>query len=279
VSLFLNQPTTSKVKILICIPCHREDVQRAELLLDLIYQLDRRETKGSCLLIFAPEVHEESKTKLKVAAELAFESVDVHEVKQLITVGKEKGAAVHAMFMQAANFIAPTYRFPWLWLEPDCMPLVPNWREKLADTYDRQPKRYLGRRLQADGNIFMSRIGIYPVNVLNDVELANLSQVAYHASIVSKATNSPLFQEAQIQAAAEVNKIRPDAVLLHSDKSGVLADWVRGKAAPQPDVNIPFHPNGYDQLAATEVINSESTIVNPPKRRGRPPKKLEAATV
>jgi hypothetical protein len=249
------------MKLLVVIPCCREDVARAEKTLDLIYQLEGRTAKGSCLLVFAPEVHAESKDKLRIAAELAFKSVDILDLKQLITVGKDKGAAVYAMFHAIAQHIPTAYRWPWLWLEPDCLPLKPGWREKLAEGYDNQCHRYLSRWLAAGEQRFIARVGVYPVNILGDIEIANVSQVPFPTSVLDKSTKCDLFQEMTVTSVDMVNKIRPDAVLLHSDKEGVLMDWVRSS----------LQTNGHHS-PVVEVEEATVIPLTPPKPRGRPPK-------
>lgn len=213
--------------LLTVIPICREDAGRAELLIDLAYQLESRTTKGSCLLCFAPEVHQEQRDKLKIAAELAFKSVDIFPIKQLVTAGPEKGAAIAAMFYVIAQHIQTTYKSPWLWLEPDCMPMKAGWRESLEQAYEASPKKYLCRKMQAGTEFFVARVGIYSPDCIVDIMAANAAQVFFHGSIANKVAVSPLFQETSIVSESDISKVRQDAVLVHSDKQGVLADYVR----------------------------------------------------
>lgn len=303
-------------QILITIPVSRDDTQRAELLLDLVYQIDNRTTKGSCLLVFAPEVHQEQKDKLKIAAELAFTNVDLHDIRQLVVPDGSKPAAISSMFYLIAQHITSVYRTPWLWLEPDSMPLKANWRESLADAYYGQARQYLCRKMQAGqgGPVFAARTGIYPPNCIQDIMASNAARVPFHESIADRAAFTALFQETEIKNVSEIHKVRADALVLHSDKQGVLADWVRqANAKPQqhpfetmaqfsvehalrpvcevPDLNTILNPptNGVKDLvpeAAQAIVEHEASSppnlkipIVAPKKRGRPAKtKPELAT-
>lgn len=248
------------MKIVTVIPICKDDAARAELLLDLIYQLDNRTAKGCCLLAFASEVHQEMRDKLRMAASLAFESVDVFDVPQLAPTGTGKVDFIYAMFKAVATFVGQTYRWPWLWLEPDCVPLRNGWQEKLADAYEAQPKRYLSRWLKGGEITFIHRVGIYPVGILQDMNMAVATQVPFEAYIVNKTTKSDLFQQLPVTLETDYEKIRPDAVILHHDKVGLLADWVR-KSIPNPDwVNATYEI----QIEPSRMINVGPPPTEPP---------------
>ena len=267
--------------ILIVLPVCKEDAQRAELLLDLVYQLEGRKAKGFCVLAFAPDVHPEMRDKLFISAQLAFESVDLHHIQKLTAAGSEKRDSISAMFSECARFIANSYRAPWLWLEPDCMPLKAGWRDELSAAYENQPRRYLSRWLKSGEIRFIARVGVYPVNIIDDMEIANVSNIPFPASVVSKSTVCDLFQEQVVTTADDVNKVRSNAVLLHGDKAGVLADWVRSKMLPviagKPDGDwVSFgneHIGGHAAPEATTCVDENAdTYFQQPKRRGRKPK-------
>jgi len=272
------------MRMLTAIPVCREDAIRAELLLDLIYQLDGKKPKGHALLAFAPEVHQEMRDKLKIAALLAFETVDVFDIKQLIVADKEKRSAIWSMFFNVAQHISQNYRWPWLWLEPDCMPVAVGWREKLSEAYDNQPRRYLSRWMNAGDVKFCHRVGIYPPNVMGDIQGAQTAQVPFDASIIDRSTKSDLFQQINITSKEEVSRIRQDAVLIHHDKQGVLADWVRG-TTPKA---VLFHREGAGMIEAytdgSKLIERVVPTCLPAsngvhKRRGRPPKVSKSVIV
>ncbi len=274
------------MKILCVIPVSREDAARAELLLDLIYQLEGRVSKESCLLVFAPEVHQEMKDKLTLAAKLAFSSVDTFSLQTLMVAKNEKPSIVWAMFFNTAQHVSENYRWPWLWLEPDCMPVQPGWREKLWQAYDNQPKRYLSRRMKAGEATFCHRVGVYPASIMRDIQISQTAEVPFETSIVEHSTSCDLFQQVAIADKNEVARIRQDAVLIHHDKLGVLADWVRElavKSIPNPEwVNAPYEidmtPPDLINVGPPPINANGARLIqieNPaaePKRRGRPPK-------
>jgi len=260
------------MKLLVTIPICREDAQRAEILLDLIYQLDGKTTQGAALLVFAPEVHQEMRDKLKITASLAFSTVDVFDIKQLFVADKEKLSAVWSMFNNVAQHIAHNYRWPWLWLEPDCMPVQTGWRKKIADAYETQPRRYLSRWMKSGETMFCHRVGVYPVNILGDIEAANVAKVPFEVSIVNLSTKCDLFQQVAITSADEVHKIRQDAVLIHHDKAGVLADWVRKSINKEAPAFTPEPTEAESQPRLDAPIEPQNPFTVNGKRRGRPPK-------
>jgi len=245
------------MKLITVIPCCKEDAARAETLLDLIYQVDGRIKKGYCLLVFAPEVHKEMRDKLQIAASLAFETVNIHNVQKLVVIGPTKHAGIWAMFREVAQHMASGYRWPWLWCEPDCIPLKANWRETLANAYDQQPRRYLSRWLKSGDVTFIHHVGVYPVNILNDIEMAITSQIPFEASIIGQSTKTDLIQHLPIRAETDASKVRSDAVLLHGDKEGLLADIVRVVK---------------DSLTTEASLNGHTPI---PKRKPGRPRKIK----
>jgi len=51
-------------------------------------------------------------------------------------------------------------RSPWLWLEPDAIPLKADWLDQLAREYQHRGKPFLGPIVQGRGH--MNGVGIYP---------------------------------------------------------------------------------------------------------------------
>jgi hypothetical protein len=182
------------MNLLTVIPICNEDAPRAEALIDLIYQQASRQKAGCALLSFAPSVHQEMRDKLLLAAGMTFETVDVFAPTSLPAVDNEKPRLVWSLFFHTAQYIANQYRWPWLWLEPDCTPLKGTWLEELEWHYEKQPKRYLSRWLKANEVTFCHRVGVYPVNIMLDIEKANVSEIPFESFIVSKSTKTPLIQ-------------------------------------------------------------------------------------
>lgn len=183
--------------ILTVIPITKDNAKQAERLLDLIYWQAGKEQIGNCLLAFAGDVHPEDQKRLKLSAELAFD-VDTEFC---------------AGYRGASDTVYTRYKCPWLYLEPDCVPLVPGWLDTLSIEYAKQPKRYMGPFLAKPGEAaFLSRVSIYPPDAARDAV----------ASLVPMATKTRLIQE--LRFTGDEAKIRPDAILLHGDPSGALVE-------------------------------------------------------
>lgn len=140
--------------MIIALSFNAATAEATERLCDLIYWQSGRNPTGHCLLVPAFDVHAEMKCKVKIAAEVAFASVDMFEVKH-----NQHG------LIPAAQHISRIYKSPWLWLESDCVPLVEGWREILESEYDAQPKRYLGSPVGDK-----TRISIYPPDAYKELE-------------------------------------------------------------------------------------------------------------
>ena len=186
--------------MLIVIPFNSEQAEQAEALLDWIYALSGKAQSGSCLLIAASDLHPEYQLKVRLAAEVAFSNVE------LAIANKDN------LFETAVAKVREIYKTPWLCLEPDCVPLKPDWQKQLSDFYDAQPKRCAGSHLidKESGKQWLARQSIYPPD--------NFPADTFLAS-----TKYRLIQ----QGTFGKDLIRADAVLFCSDKSGELIKSLR----------------------------------------------------
>lgn len=185
------------MSLLIVIPFDASQAESAERLCDFIYYLSGKSPSGSCLLIAAHDTHPEMRIKVRLAAEVAFENVNLQAVNGV-------------PFEDAAKIIAVNYKSPWLWLEPDCVPLKQGWMDDISKAYDNQPKKFMGAYCKnGDNSMFMARQAVYP------------------AQIDSARTGDPTIYSTkcrliQIGKYEGVEKLRPDAVIFCSDKTGAL---------------------------------------------------------
>jgi hypothetical protein len=178
----------------------------------------------------APDVHAEFKTTVRIAAEIGFESVDLYEPKAVL--GKSTTEKVNSLFKQTAAQVAKSYRWPWLWLEPGCVPLVPDWREQLSSAYDAQPKPYFGPHIRITRGqteaVHLSRVAIYPVRAIMDLDKHCNSTTPFEQAsapdVVSRSTKNRLIQRMDFDG--DQSKIRSDAVLLDADLTGELVERI-----------------------------------------------------
>lgn len=221
--------------VLVVIPVLKETAAMAERMLDLIYWQHKSDVRmGECLLCFAPDVHLELQKKVLLAAELSF------------TVETAPGITT---LRSAAEHVAKAYKSPWLYLEPDCVPLRKGWLSILSDAYEKQPKRYFGPFLKrVEKETFLSRIAIYPPDAANDPQPA-----------ISMARQTKLIQELRFDG--DESKIRSDAVLLHGDRTGMLVEKMIAEYSRPPETN----GNQFEK----EDLQPEPS---PKRRPGRPRK-------
>ena len=126
-------------KLLIVMGCCTDDAARAERLLDFIFWQNNRKASGHALMVCSPDVHAELQNKLTIAGGLAFESFDIKVAKASnLEVDGGKPEQVNNLFRNAAAFALRNYTWPWLWMEPDCVPLAAGWQRKL---YRAVPRR------------------------------------------------------------------------------------------------------------------------------------------
>jgi hypothetical protein len=65
-------------------------------------------------------------------------------------------------FRHAANYVAAFGRTSWLWMEPDAIPLKPQWLEVLSQEYIKGGRPFAGPVVPRRGH--MNGTGIYPAN-------------------------------------------------------------------------------------------------------------------
>lgn len=261
------------MQTLIVIPFFAEQAARAERLLDCIYWCGGQKQSGHVLLVAAPDVHAEMRTKLTIAAEVGFESVSLFGPKTLM--GKSETDKINNLFSQTANHIAKSYRWPWLWLEPHCVPLKPDWREQLAKAYDDQPRAYFGPHIRikrgAAEQVFLSRTAIYPVRAVIDLEKHCTTNMPFEQAsavdVVPKSTKNRLIQRMDFNGLADLDKIRPDAVLLDNDRTGELVEKLIEET---PHIATTGHSNLIIKHSSFPAWQSDKFIEVPPRKRGWP---------
>src|SRR4029077_15368396 len=131
----------------------------------------------------------------------------------------------------------------FLWIEPDVVPLVPDWATILETEFKegvKKGKRFMGDRVLVE-NVpeHMSGFGVYPPPLSIFAGPAYLSQdIAWDCfaapEIVPKAHFTKLIQHAWKHPAFTdphelETQIRPEAVLFHASKDGSLIELLRKK--------------------------------------------------
>lgn len=230
-------------KLIVVIPFTTDNAVMAERLCDWIFKVSGSEQKGHALLVCDQQVHDELKGKVKIAAEVAFDSVElvVATVNQI-----PKAISSHfwmnLMFLKASEHISKHYRWPFLWLEPEAIPVKSNWLEILSSIYDSQPKRYLGTHMELNGHRFMARVGIYPSYAFSEfkdiTDKSGPYEIAAGSYITPKCSRSKAFQHLKVRDESDVEKIREDATVVIGDESGIVVEVLREKIPSKKRIPI-----------------------------------------
>lgn len=207
-----------------CIPFNDQDKARAERLADCIFWLGGQKPIGHCLLAIGHDVHAEYRRKVTIAAQVAFNSVDVLHLPSITGTKSEQTTAV---LRQVAKHVQEAYNKPWLYMESDCVPLKASWMSDLFSAYSQQPKRYFGKYVEADGKRLMSRTGIYPGDFHKDA-----------GTKISLATTDLI----HIETWKEGLVLPPTALLLNGDRSGQLIEQLIEAAPVTTDVTLKRGP-------------------------------------
>lgn len=216
--------------MIVVVPFDSEDAVRAERLMDCCYWISGKKPVGHCLLVAGSDVHPEYRLKVRIAAEIAFESVDMMELNSV--QGDTKPHKINSVFRQAARYVVDCYQHPFLWLEADNLPLKSNWLKALFREYDKQPRRYLGRFMQAKSGRFLSRTAIYPANAIHelDAHCQNAPPFERVANILPRCSSTRLIHMNQWNTDSVIPE---DAVLINGDRSGLLVEALIESTAPK----------------------------------------------
>lgn len=134
---------------------------------------------------------------------------------------------------------------PWLWLEPDAVPLSPDWLDKIEAEYKRAGKPFMGMEVKESGSPHLSGVSVYPPSISGattrlhtldsqafDIYFApDFLPFAHFTNLIQHvywATRNPE-REAQFRTPEDFAQLHPEAVLFHRCKSGELVDYLRAR--------------------------------------------------
>ena len=233
--------------ILPIICCTNSDADRAVALLDFI-ALTRNKMPFGHLLIACHACHTETQLLLRISAEIGFFNVEVFSVEKFEPQPPSKAQSVNLFFQRVLQHAMRNYKGPFLLIEPDTTPTCPEWLTKLEAAYTASPKLYLSSVLaDPKGVKCIGRNGVFPRGAAMDIGNAftspQLFEIAAGESLVARTEKTRLFQVAPIITSEDVSKVRPDAVMVHGDKSHHLLNKLReewGKrSVPNPEWATP----------------------------------------
>lgn len=250
--------------LLVVLPYCPKDVAQAKELLTWIAELAEESHTRHCsvLLVADSAVPVDTCKELKAIAQRAF----VHDETIAVKVPETRQnwpMAPNVMFHEASKQVIECYKLPWLWLEPDAVPLKASWLYDLQTAYYQSPKHYMGAFVEsAQPNlppVHMAGVGIYPSNAHPAMRQFCAGEDAFDMAmaqyVVPRATRTnliqslwgepdlpPVFVEAKQGQPNEVtlDVIQPEAVLFHRSKDGALIRLLREReakmrATPNPE--------------------------------------------
>lgn len=196
---------------------------------------------------------------LKDQASLSFKSVEIITTEESVQ-GWIAGA--NALFLTAAHF-AQTKNQSWLWMEPDAVPLKPNWIDTLELHYRAKVAHYMGALVKCEDprlpKIHLPGVSVYPSSAYYelvatvrgntdkafDISTAHISVPQTTESDLFQAlwgemNNPPTFAEKRIHGTGtfDLEFLNPKAVLFHRSKNGTLIELLRKRAGIFPKTFI-----------------------------------------
>ena len=257
------------MKLIVALPYHTGDHLAATRLLNWIKELSPFNERWSLILVADNAVPMEIKKPMDVLGKSIFSTCETIMPQCPSAVNGNYHIPAAVMFEKTASHIMTCYKdWPWLWMEPDCVPLVPHWLLQIYGAYELCPKRYMGSTMQTGGKDGLPQTmffgtAIYPHDAHKELQKFCDGKRAFDASfsdyVVPRGANSKLFQHVYGDGkdapsfkdvkgpndgpnVGTLESISKDAVLFHRCKDGSLIEQLRKQLfKPQdaaPEMNI-----------------------------------------
>lgn len=266
--------------LLVVLPYSQKDAPAAKRLLEWIAELKGPFDHPAILLAADTLVPHDQKLELNALAKTIF----THAETMIVTAPVPKDNNYHVpaavMFEQAMRQVDQVYKWNWLWLEPDCVPLKPGWLSLLTDAYNSQPKRFMGALIETTQpnvpKVHLAGIAIYPNCAHADLKgFCNGTKGAFDMQmasfVVPRAVNTPLLMhvwggvddppkfhavmpEKPGKNDGTLDVIRKDAVLFHRNKDGSLIDLLKKQMQANPPVHESFEKATCCELEAQHIM-------------------------
>lgn len=227
----------------LCLPFCQSDAHLAKALVCWIKQLDGKLSHG-VLLVSDPGVDWAIASECVQIASSVFQRVEIVTSEE-ITEGWVVGA--NTLFRTAANWFQERKIGPWLWLEPDAVPLKAGWLDTIQSAYFAAGKPFFGSVMQAKEldlpQDYLAGVACYPADTWKRVSFSWDESRAFDMATapvtVPSAANTNLIQHfwgekdlpptfvrektsESPRNALTLAKIHPEAVIFHRNKDGSL---------------------------------------------------------
>lgn len=212
-------------KILTVLPFHAGDIELAKQLLRWIAEL------GGCrdnqiLLVADCVLSDIAIRDVEQIADKVFESGET--VKTLFKLPKEENPiGANWMFETAARHIGEHQKLPFLWLEPDCVPLTKDWLSRIEIEYATGEKPFLG-----EFSTTLQKCAVYPANTHARFARSLTNKLIHW----SKTTGILIHETCHSNLISHSVSFQKSCVLLHGCKDGSMFSALRrdgaGKRTP-----------------------------------------------
>lgn len=236
--------------MLCVLPCYVADIGRLVDLLKWIEHLGPCKSHKA-LIVADAALGYQACLEAKTIADRVFESTAIICTAKPVH-GWPRGA--NHLFCRAAIDIHKFRKEPWLWLEPDAIPLRKNWLDEIAIEYELCGKPYMGHIYNCSQNgmppQLMSAIAVYSKDAAIELPMVPDSPKAFDMENAPKIVelgantnlihhkwgmkgNPPTFKEKSEPGTAvhSINDIPPQAAIFHRCKDGSLFRLL-GKSNP-----------------------------------------------
>lgn len=234
------------------------------------------------------------------AARAAFSAVEVIRDHEGAVSDWKKGdkmrdaAGPNSLFRQAAwhFFLSKPPAGAWLWLEPDCVPLVAGWDETIEAAYRASGKPFLGASMKfSNGNEYLNGVAVYPRDAVTrapalvtrtmwtnfpDLEIA--FDVAGGADVLRQASLTDLIAFEPRDGAALVHGDR-DGKILEKLLSGDNAEYGRNVSDPghvEPAAQPPLLSANEGHVST--VGKAQSSLQSPSQKTRKKKQRGEAVS-
>ena len=268
--------------LLVCLPYCVKDVLASKRLLLWMEELHGKYSRNAILLVADNDVPLPAKKELNEISKNLFGQaetmlVDVPQGQQGRILGGNQ------MFYNASRQVQECYRLPFLWLEPDCVPLKRMWLEELTKEYNASPKRFLGQFTRQGPELtaryYLPACSVLPNNahelLITGPRIKGWTKPWDHESAaltIARAQNTTLIQDhygdlespptfsndagAHPSNCLSTAFIRKEAVLFHRAKDSSLIDLLRGG----PKAKAPLKPISEPEPEWTAVAKETEPV-------------------
>lgn len=255
-------------KLLVVIPYCQADVDLLMRLLGWIEEM------GGCkenrvLLVADTKVPRDVQKRVADKATNSFKAVNTTTTPHSLA-DESWPVGPNWMFETTLRFLQNNPQGPFLWLEPDCVPMRKTWLDEIEKVYHRCGKAYLGQVVETDGKNglplkMLSGVAVYPAHAPRmllkytlgskktawDVRMAqDILPYTHHTPLIWNLWGEnkdlpPTFvrkaEQGQPRNATPLSRIPPATGLYHRCKDESLIELLRGTGGPSiPQIIMAF---------------------------------------